>query len=335
MNNEEIIEYQIREKQNSIRYDLRSYSIDMIVEKFRFEDFFIPRYQRGFVWNKKTQSLFIESIIMGLPTSLLFTVETNDGRLEIIDGVQRIKTIEAYTNNDLVLSGLDEIPLLNDTRFQDLSFSQQRKFLHRSMNLIILSSDTSLDSRLEIYKRMNLGGSKKSPHQLRMTLMDGQFIDFVKQLAEHPLFNEIIQVSPFMRMRDEREDLIIRFFALSDNLNAYRNNMSSFLNSYVERNNNQFDSQRLAYEFDTTLHFIFKYLREVFYQRNRRMNSSLFQAIFVGVNLALRDNPNLIPSRIGWIHETDLIMRTRSHALQSSKRIKDGIFFVMDNLLNS
>ena len=164
--------------------------------------------------------------------------------------------------------------------------------------------------------------------------MDGPFMDFVKHLAKHPIFNEIIRVSPFMKIRDEREDLIIRFFALSDNLNEYRNNMNSFLNSYLERSNVNFEQQRLEREFEDSLHFIYKYLRDVFYQRNRRMSSSLFQAIFVGTNLALRQEPNLIPSRISWIHDTELFMRTRSHAIQPSRRIKNGIYFVMNNLLN-
>ena len=59
-------------------------------------ELFVPDYQREFVWDEERQSKLIESIILGLPIPLIFLTENNDGRLEIIDGSQRIRTLSAF-----------------------------------------------------------------------------------------------------------------------------------------------------------------------------------------------------------------------------------------------
>lgn len=334
--NSEDLEFQIRQTQNSIKYDLRSYSIDMLIRKFRYEEFYIPRYQRSFVWNSKNQSLFIESIIMGLPTSLFIMVQTSDGRLEIIDGVQRIKTIEAYTNGDLTLKNLESITALNNTKFIDLPISQQRKFLSRSINLIILSDETSIEDRMEIFKRMNIGLTLRNSNELRNRLYEGAFLDFVKELAEINLFNEILHTSNFMKIRNEREDFIIKFFALSDNLENYKKDMNSFLSEFLALNKNDFNREKFEEEFRNTLIFIHQNFRNFIVHRHKEklpMNS--LQNIFVGVNLALKENTNLDSYNIDWIFSEHFIQISRFHAVQSPKRIKESINFVKNELLKN
>ena len=60
-------ELQIKEFQKQIEYDTKDYTIEHLVDKFNKQDFFIPRYQRKFVWRPKNKSMFIESVLLGLP----------------------------------------------------------------------------------------------------------------------------------------------------------------------------------------------------------------------------------------------------------------------------
>ncbi len=136
-----------------------------------------------------------------------------------------------------------------------------------------------------------------------------------------------------MASRGEREELIIRFFALSDYLDRYRSDMNSFINKYIRERNDNFDSHRLRSEFEKTSIFVEKYLKDIFYSKNARPNRVIFDSVFVGVNLALRERPNLIPASTSWLFEPKYNEYIRVHAAQTSMRVRDRILYVKNRLL--
>src|SRR5690349_3095746 len=59
--------------------------------------FFVPPFQRSYVWNQKQASRFIESLLLGLPVPSIFVFkDENSGKHLIIDGQQRLKTLQFY-----------------------------------------------------------------------------------------------------------------------------------------------------------------------------------------------------------------------------------------------
>ena len=101
------MEKQIREKQKITEHEIREYPVSVIVEKFTDgletdeAELFIPDYQREFVWTELQQSRFIESLLLNLPVPYLFVADTNendDGRIEIVDGSQRIQYVSPFFN---------------------------------------------------------------------------------------------------------------------------------------------------------------------------------------------------------------------------------------------
>ena len=104
------IENQIDEQKKSVAFDMREPTIELYVNKYLKDidkddnEIFVPDYQREFVWDIKHQSRFIESLFLGLPVPFIFTAEIKEsGRLEIVDGSQRIRTMAAYLNDELEL----------------------------------------------------------------------------------------------------------------------------------------------------------------------------------------------------------------------------------------
>lgn len=65
-------EAEIKAKQREVKYDLRDFVIDYIVNEFKSGLFFVPDYQRRFVWDVSRQCRFIESVILGLPIPRCF-----------------------------------------------------------------------------------------------------------------------------------------------------------------------------------------------------------------------------------------------------------------------
>lgn len=94
-------ESQIVEKQKIVDFDIKEFTIELLISKYLKgleedeNDIFIPSYQRNFVWNVDRQSKFIESVILGLPVPYIFSAD-NDGRLEIVDGSQRLRTLVSF-----------------------------------------------------------------------------------------------------------------------------------------------------------------------------------------------------------------------------------------------
>lgn len=325
----------LRNNQRKIRYDLRSYSIETISEKFWREDFYIPKYQRGFVWDKNRQSIFIESVLIGLPSTTLFCAENDDGRLEIIDGVQRIFTISEYVSGNLKLKGLETTVELNGTSFFDLSNGQKTKFLNRMLSVIILFHETPIEVRMEIFRRMCLGGTSKSTHEMRSALFRGPFLDFIDEMANNKKFLEIVRPTSNMVLRGEVAELVIRFFALLERLDKFRNDYRSFIDRYALDKMKDANFNDLRGIFEATVEFIHKYLRSSILSPTKRFSRKKFDAIFVGSGLAIQKGLNSPPKDLKWASSKDFEEIIDESFSFSKNQIKNSIQYVKDSLLRS
>src|SRR5262245_50697203 len=120
-------ELQIAEQSKRIDYYLTEYSVELLASKMRDEEFEIPAYQREDTWEPERKSSFIESVLMGLPIPFLFFWEKPDtGKLEIVDGSQRLRTIQQFIFGDFEVGPLEQLTRLEGLRFRDLPASRQR-----------------------------------------------------------------------------------------------------------------------------------------------------------------------------------------------------------------
>jgi hypothetical protein len=98
-------EEQIVEQSKRIEFYLTEYSVELLANKMRDGDFVVPAYQRAFTWEDERKTRFIESLLMGLPIPFLFFWESpNTGKLEVVDGSQRLRTIEQFILGDFALA---------------------------------------------------------------------------------------------------------------------------------------------------------------------------------------------------------------------------------------
>ena len=127
------VEEQIIEQQKTVDFDTREFTIEILVQKYldhiddEENELFVPDYQREFVWDSTRQSRLIESLILGLPIPIIFVAENDDGRLEIVDGSQRIRTLSAFLKDELVLQELEKLSCLNGLKYSELKSSRKRK----------------------------------------------------------------------------------------------------------------------------------------------------------------------------------------------------------------
>jgi len=326
---------QIMDEQRTVDFDTREFTVELLVNKFKINDIFIPPYQRGFIWDTDRQSKFIESVILGLPIPYLFTADTKDGNLEIIDGSQRIQTIEAFLDNELELSGLEKLTSLNGFKFEDLPLPQQRKFKNKSLRMIQLSDKADDKVRFDIFERINTGSQNMRAMEIRKGAYAGGFYDLLIECTSDSLFQKICPMGEKQRIRGEAEELVLRFFAYSEDYKSFKHDVAKFLNDYMKRKTqNGFNKTKMETDFTRMVKFVDLYFP---YGFQRSSSSSLvprvrFEAIAVGVYLALEKNPNLAPRNMDWLGSKEFSKHTTTHASNSPKRLRERIEFVRDHL---
>ena len=84
----------------TVRFRISSYgadyTVDSLVKRLHREDFFVPPFQREYVWTLPQASKFIESLLLGLPVPNVFVAkEAASSKHLIIDGQQRLKTLHS------------------------------------------------------------------------------------------------------------------------------------------------------------------------------------------------------------------------------------------------
>lgn len=327
---------EIKHKRQEVKYDLRDFTIDHIVQQFRDDLFYVPDYQREFIWRTRHKCRFVESVILGLPIPMMFVADMDDGRLEIVDGAQRIQTLEEFMNDDFALADLDKLPSINEFRFSDLSAAQQRKLKTRALRIVVLEDETTAETRQEIFDRVNTSGERARPAEVRRGSHRGPLMDFIKECAADAVFHKLCPISSSLVKRREDEELVLRFFAYSDEYLAFRHDVNSFLDEFVKDQGTGFDRQRMEDEFQAMLRFVSQNFPYGFAKgpRAKATPRVRFEAISVGVNLALREKPGLIPANPAkWLKSEAFQYHVTTHASNSKPRLRGRVEYVRDQLL--
>ena len=326
---------QIKERQKQIDYDTKDFTIELLINKFNKGDFFIPTYQRKFVWMDKNKNLFLESIFLGLPIPFMFLADCHDGKQEIIDGAQRMQTIVEFFNNDFRLSGMEKLTKLNGFMFKDLSEIQQRKFLNKSLRIIVLEEDTPPDSRQDLFYRINTTGMKANDSEIRRGSYPGPFTTFIERCSINETFVKLTPMSSKREKRYERFEFVLRFFAYLNEYEKFGHDVNEFLNDYLIRNLNSFDQDKFQNDFDRMVKFVdnnfpFGFAKSENAKSTPRVR---FEAISVGVALALREKPDLTVGNVDWIFSEEFKEYTTSDASNNEGKLRTRVEYVKNQLL--
>lgn len=301
------LENQILELQKEVAYDSKDYPIEVLVNKYIKDiendenEIYVPDYQRDFVWSENRQSKLIESIVLGLPVPPIFLAENKSGRLEIVDGSQRIRTLNAFTSNDLELVGLQKVTKLNGIKFNNLDISRKRKFNNTTISVFVLSANATDEVKNDLFERINKGSDILRNMETRKGVYRSEFTDFIyNNCAKNDVFLSATKLSQAVVKRQEHEELILRFFALSDSypkFNAFSRSLSNALDNYMllkKSNFNDTEKKEKSEEFNRMVDFVVENFKYGFAKDNNKdVSRILFEAISVGSFLALKEKPSL------------------------------------------
>ncbi len=283
-----------------LRYAITSFGIDFDVEGLsrRLErgELVIPKFQRSFVWSIGHASRFIESLLLGLPVPGIFLSRDFDSdKYVVIDGQQRLKSIQFFrdgvfnpspgapTQRTFTLTGVQQE--FQGLTYRDLKSGDRFRLDNSVIHATVVKQDAPADTNTSVYHifdRINSGGLRLSPQEIRSAICHGKFVDRLAELNEHPAWRSI-----FGKVHSRRRDqeLILRFLAFFFNETAYKPPMSEFLTVFIQKHRNPKDAflTESTDMFVRTMDAFLQALGTRAFRLERALNAAVFDSMSVGL----------------------------------------------------
>lgn len=230
-----------------------------------------PDYQRLFRWEEEKQSRFVESLILEMPVPPIFVIETEDGVYELIDGLQRISSYLHFrgerlgeTEDDfLVLHGCDIVDDLNGLTFDKLPKALQIKIKRSFVRMEVIKKESESSLKYHMFKRLNTGGELLSAQEIRnctIRLLGSNGINFLEECSRNTDFQSVInRVAAEKKKTRYDQELILRFFAIKNDIDNYKYPVTEYLTRYLEKittGDIEFDYEKEKAIFEQTFKFI-------------------------------------------------------------------------------
>lgn len=203
----------------------------------------VPDFQRNQVWKPQQKSRFIESLILNIPVPPFYISQDIEGKMIIVDGLQRSSSILDFLSNKYKLVGLEALPTLNGKSYNELDDELKARIEDRELLLYVLKPSVPLSIVYDIFNRINSNGTPLTRQEIRNCIYIGNSTKTLAKLANHEIFKKAVDdgISP-RRMKDR--EAILRFFAFSDmRFNDYKGDLDNFLGNTMKRINRMTENE--------------------------------------------------------------------------------------------
>ena len=209
-------------------------NIGQLVELLEDNQILIPKYQRlPNLWSETKKSRFIESLMLDLPIPLFYFDEGDDKKWYVVDGLQRMSTLEHFmigkggvgkNKEKLILQNLEFLGEYNGKTWDDLHKDIKRRINGNQVTINLIGKGTPDEVKYTIFSRINQGDVPLKAQEIRTALFQGYRVDFLENLISSDtdsgkIFRKVTDGSVKSR-RQEDLDFISRFVAF-------------FINSYL------------------------------------------------------------------------------------------------------
>ncbi|MFN5540045.1 MAG: DUF262 domain-containing protein, partial [Candidatus Melainabacteria bacterium] len=264
----------VQKKQNTLQTTKTDMSFGEIANIYIDKALTIrPEYQRLFRWTPSQKTRFIESVILGIPIPSIFVAEDENGDWELIDGLQRISTVISFmgkmrqenifsyslksneddessdeininykNENNWKLEECSLIEVLNGKTFDELPHKLQNNIKRSPCRIEILKSNSQdLAMKYELFDRLNTGGSKATPQEVRNCIFRGfpeskEFYELIEKLPQEKDFTELTNLPNNKKNELYDQELVLRFFTLYNSNDDFEatDNLAKIMTSFMK-----------------------------------------------------------------------------------------------------
>lgn len=276
-----------------------------------------PEYQRRLRWSSTQKARLIESLLLNIPVPPVFLYESDAARYEVMDGQQRLNAVREFIAGDFALTGLSVLKPLNGLRYSKCPPRIKRALDRASLSAIVLLLEsetekthgnlTLTDIRRFIFDRLNTGGTKLNPQEIRNSINAGYFNTVIIDLTRFKYFTQVFDIPAYVESNpsDYYENpnrqknvlystmgdcqLVLRYFALKDEGNI-RGSMKSMLDRAMEKNVTVTEGETLKQEFVDRFTFLYEifegkpFLLPPDEKDRTRVSAAIYDASMVAIN---------------------------------------------------
>lgn len=273
-------------------------NLGVLIERLKHNEIeLIPDFQRsGDLWDRRTQSRLIESILIRLPIPAFYFDAAVDDKWQIVDGLQRLSAISNFVlNKNLALTNLEFLTEHEGDFYDDLPRSLQRRIDEFQTSVYLIKPGTPLIMKYSLFHRINTGGLKLTHQEIRHAMSQsvnhGNASDFLTEIVNDAAFKKVVGTT---NRRMAYQELVLRHIAfVIYGMSEYKSNLPRFLDQAMvdlgkvtnpnlkDLKENFLNSMRIA--FDLFGHHAFKKTLAM-PGHKKVVNKPLFEA--VSVNLA-------------------------------------------------
>jgi len=205
-----------------------------------------PDFQRNFIWDRTRQSKLIESILLGLPLPSIYLSQYEDGRLTVVDGLQRLSTLHSFIHNDLRLANLEYLKECNNKTFDELldvlPLLRLRRFSQTQIMCFVIDYRSPSKLKFDLFRRLNTGGKPLNNQEIRNCLSRPEVQRTLKYMVQLESFTLATNGSVKDARMDARE-AALRFIYFSEQyspnapIGGYNGDMEGTLDDFIDELN--------------------------------------------------------------------------------------------------
>ena len=290
------------------------FTLEVLYQKWKNNDFVIPSFQRGYVWKQTQASKLIESFLLGLPVPPIFLFTSkDDARQLVVDGQQRMKSVFYFFDGNFGeeagekrivfrLKGLSERSPYHNKTFDELSEKDQRRLKNAVLrSFIIQQLDPDDDTSVyHVFERLNTGGTALSNQEVRNCVYRGPFNQTLRELNQHPSWRSLLG-SPKPDSRQKDLELLLRFASLLE-WEKYQKPLKDFMSKSMNQLNKR--TQPQLDDFKALFVNTCERAQAAMGQRPFHITSGLNTAVYDSMMVGIARNPEASPEKIKLMHET-------------------------------
>lgn len=325
------LEDQIAARSKEISTDSYSMSIGELVSLYKEGELEIhPEFQRFVRWEPEQKARWVESILLGIPLPSVFMSQTDRGKWEVVDGLQRIATIlqlmgefrdrDGIREDPITLCGTRYLPGLEgkkwgigDEEAEDLiPVSARLKVKRARIDIRIVLNTSDAFAKYELFQRLNTGGSSATAQEVRnciLLMVNAGFYEWLADTARNPVYSQCLPLTERSLKEQFDLELLVRFFVFRKR--AYEQirgikEIGDYLTEAVLglANEEAFPYEQERAAFERTFGLIAETLSEDAFKRYDAMNrratgaplSSVFEVLAMGIGF-YADSADTLPSQ--------------------------------------
>ncbi len=231
----------------SINVNAKAFNLTLIYEMIKDGDIdLFPDFQRNLVWNSIQKSRLIESILLRIPLPMFYFSEDMEGRITIIDGLQRLTTIKDFMDNQFPLTKLEYLQetcggryFFDDGKKKGIDAKYLRWFKQTQFSVNVIAPSSPYNVKYDIFRRINTGGKPLNNKEIRNCLASSDLRNLLKEMAQSESFLSATD-NGIKSVRMEDQDVALRFLLFyrlkekNGDIQQYDGSMNSSLDALTE-----------------------------------------------------------------------------------------------------